>query len=1310
MTTGNNTERVSIVVEATQAINQMIKYGTAVEQVGSVMGKTDAELRRVDRTLDKTTATLRSSASTMVRLRQEIKEMGKETTFLNNANARLDARLLTANKKLAEQKQIISTQGQVIRSLVKDNMGLAASYDKVGASASAANAKMAAPKIGKLGAPLQQTPQGYFPNGAVPLAAIAEASNKATKGIRGTAQAVDELGQNVQQNALRYQLYDVAATLGIVGAAAMASGLAVARAGIMWDKNFANVVRTSQVTGTAVEWLKNEFLDLQTTIPVTSEDLAKIGTLGAQMGVAAANLANFTAVTAQFSATSGLNVDESATALSRLDQLLPDVEGNYSKLASTILRTGVNAVATEAQIVRGTSQIASMGQIAGMTTPEVVALSSAMSSLGFSPELQRSVITSSFSRILTATSQVTEKTEKFGEVLGITGKQFQQAWREDAVGTYRNLLQAIASRGDAVTVLQGLGLASQRLTPNLLKLGQNTEVLDAALKDTTDEWGKNGELTRQYGVIANTVSARIQIMAQTWEALLVTLDDSDVVIKPLIDGLTNILKWLRDIAKIPGVSAFASITSAVVALTAVVALGAAGLAGLAAGYIAITNASAGLAALTAANTTTTIMNTAAQAGNNAVRTIGVGATTAQSGALAANSAAVAVNAAVHTRAGDALLGFSSNTISALPSILKWTGIIGLAAGALTTFVAMAATSKDWGYDLEKAFNGVDTPEKSFRYTGEQLKKIAEEAKEVAEVRAKIAAKERADREAQNAWNKAHPPVTDPRTGQVYANRFAKTEKPDPRVGAEQRRIASENASRTKALYKDIEDTILGIELPDDQFRALNDASAALGMTTGDLLKKLPGLRDLLGEGAVAAAAQVEEMDKLVAAQEIWAFSLDTSEENLAKLKSGITSGANSFLDFGTAMKDAYAVDEKSGARLGGGITEFISTMNTQISDFESFYGDIGKLVQKGGVQLAGFFAAQGPEAAQALADSLALGPDQIAQIERQMELAAFYSSEDFANTFAQNNAILAQVWKQSGNDPAAVAAFNEALAASMKNGSIDPQVLAGLAAQFGIQLDVNMIPGIDPDQFNNALSAAEATITPIKVPVHTIGPGGLPVEREMQQWIVEMEGHSITMTVDPNTLAGEEILAQWRANQYQIPIELTTKANTTTAQSMLHAFINKEISKTHYINFQVRVNPGGKVIIPGLGNIGTSAEGSMVHNQRLVKNNYPGFANGTILRGPGSGTSDSILARVSNGEAITRARAVRFYGTKMMEDINNMRFPRYANGGFPNGTPGGGQGPQQVINATVIQHYPTTQDPIKTLKQDAESVIAGIWT
>ena len=60
----------------------------------------------------------------------------------------------------------------------------------------------------------------------------------------------------------------------------------------------------------------------------------------------------------------------------------------------------------------------------------------------------------------------------------------------------------------------------------------------------------------------------------------------------------------------------------------------------------------------------------------------------------------------------------------------------------------------------------------------------------------------------------------------------------------------------------------------------------------------------------------------------------------------------------------------------------------------------------------------------------------------------------------------------------------------------------------------------------------------------------------------------------------------------------------------------------------------------------------------------PGHARGGHIRGPGTGTSDSILARLSNGEFVMRAAAVRKYGPDFMAKLNGLRLPGYASGGL----------------------------------------------
>lgn len=67
----------------------------------------------------------------------------------------------------------------------------------------------------------------------------------------------------------------------------------------------------------------------------------------------------------------------------------------------------------------------------------------------------------------------------------------------------------------------------------------------------------------------------------------------------------------------------------------------------------------------------------------------------------------------------------------------------------------------------------------------------------------------------------------------------------------------------------------------------------------------------------------------------------------------------------------------------------------------------------------------------------------------------------------------------------------------------------------------------------------------------------------------------------------------------------------------------------------------------GLAGVGMAAMGA-----------GPGYAQGGLVRGPGSGTSDSIPARLSNGEFVMRSAAVDAYGPDFMERINSLAAPR----------------------------------------------------
>lgn len=58
------------------------------------------------------------------------------------------------------------------------------------------------------------------------------------------------------------------------------------------------------------------------------------------------------------------------------------------------------------------------------------------------------------------------------------------------------------------------------------------------------------------------------------------------------------------------------------------------------------------------------------------------------------------------------------------------------------------------------------------------------------------------------------------------------------------------------------------------------------------------------------------------------------------------------------------------------------------------------------------------------------------------------------------------------------------------------------------------------------------------------------------------------------------------------------------------------------------------------------------------------FARGGLVRGPGTGTSDSIPAWLSNREFVNTARAVRFWGPDVFDALNRLQMPKFALGGL----------------------------------------------
>lgn len=384
------------------------------------------------------------------------------------------------------------------------------------------------------------------------LAALNGGTNATTAAQTRVAKAVDKSNSSIISQ--RYALYDVATTWGAVAAATLGAAGAALKLAIDYETAFASVQRTSETSGQAAASLQQDLIDLTTQLPSTFADIAQIATLGGQLGISASGIEDFTRVVAQLTATTNLSAEAAGTALGRFQALLGVSSSEFENLGSSILKVGVNSVATETQIVNIATQISSMGDFAGLTADQVVGLSGALASVGAQPELSRGTITRVFTLMSNAISESGDSLDEFARISGVSASQFRSSWGTPQFAeVFQDFLAGLGREGDNATrTLSDLGITSVRDVPLLLRLAGAGDVVQQAFADAATGFADGTTLAEQYGITAETTGAKLQILANSLKAIVEAVSSStNGVLGNLVDLLNSVAGVALQIARNP---------------------------------------------------------------------------------------------------------------------------------------------------------------------------------------------------------------------------------------------------------------------------------------------------------------------------------------------------------------------------------------------------------------------------------------------------------------------------------------------------------------------------------------------------------------------------------------------------------------------------------------------------------------------------------------------------------------------------------------------------------------------------------------
>ncbi len=216
--------------------------------------------------------------------------------------------------------------------------------------------------------------------------------------------------------------------------------------------------------------------------------------------------------------------------------------------------------------------------------------------------------------------------------------------------------------------------------------------------------------------------------------------------------------------------------------------------------------------------------------------------------------------------------------------------------------------------------------------------------------------------------------------------------------------------------------------------------------------------------------------------------------------------------------------------------------------------------------------------------------------------------------------------------------------------------------------------------------------------LNQVSAAGIVITPEVRQQISALAGQMAAAEADVQKFATSQEDAQRIAAQWQNIASSSVKglvSDLVAGKSAAEAFSNvlsniadKLLDMAVDSLFANAFSGGGKG-----GGVGGGILGSI--------GKIFGFASGGHVSGPGTGTSDSIPARLSNGEFVVNARATAKHRA-MLEAMNSNRVPAFANGGMvspsPISTPsfgssgGGGSAPINISSNVTINASGGTQE------------------
>ena len=403
--------------------------------------------------------------------------------------------------------------------------------------------------------------------------------DEAKRSADGCATSIDEFGKAGEGGADAMQVLSEAIVAGGLAKAIKEVADAMAdcvKASMEFETAVTGVYKTVEGTPEQLQKIADGIKQMSMEIPASASEIAGVAEAAGQLGIATNDILSFTETMVNLGVATNMTAEEAATALAQFANITGMTADNYGQLGSTIVALGNNFATTESQITEMSTHIASAGRLAGLSEPQILALSAAMSSVGIQAEAGGTAMTQTLNAISTFVAKGGADLEKIAQVAGMTAQEFAAAWNGDPITALTAFIDGVAqlgeSGGNAISVLDELGMSGVRQSNMIRSLSLASDMFSESIAVANQAWAENTALTEEAEKRYATTESKVKMLKNSFDGLKIAVGDE---LKPALDKIatagTKAFAWATDFVKEnPGVvKALTGIAAAAATVTTV---------------------------------------------------------------------------------------------------------------------------------------------------------------------------------------------------------------------------------------------------------------------------------------------------------------------------------------------------------------------------------------------------------------------------------------------------------------------------------------------------------------------------------------------------------------------------------------------------------------------------------------------------------------------------------------------------------------------------------------------------------------------